>query len=281
MLSKRHVLLTMLEAKLLGFECIKELYLVGDDFKEVYELCANSANRDFYRHDGFLFKEKRLCVPKSFIRELLVKEAHESDLLGHFGENNTYYILQELFFWPHMKMDLHHICDRCLVCKVAKSKIDFQRCSTLYLTINFLVTFGGSFGVSLTPSYSFPPLVILKQMETIEEVFYGKKLEVIGRKFYYFPAPFELVLWGSNSFNVINLSRFGIGTQVSHLRTNSLQKGEHDMDLDMLREDTHEGKESMETKELQDPITRGRMRKLKQEVYKKMGQGGPTKGLNA
>ncbi|RDX93110.1 Retrovirus-related Pol polyprotein from transposon 17.6, partial [Mucuna pruriens] len=40
-LSRRHVMLTMLETKLLGFECIKELYIEDKDFKETYELYAN------------------------------------------------------------------------------------------------------------------------------------------------------------------------------------------------------------------------------------------------
>ncbi|RDY00748.1 hypothetical protein CR513_16026, partial [Mucuna pruriens] len=51
-LSKRHVLLAMLKTKLLGFECVKELYIEDDDFKETNKLCANSANGDFFRHEG-------------------------------------------------------------------------------------------------------------------------------------------------------------------------------------------------------------------------------------
>ncbi|RDX88470.1 hypothetical protein CR513_29927, partial [Mucuna pruriens] len=43
-LSRKHTLLTMLEIKLLSFECIKELYLEDSDFRETYELCANLAN---------------------------------------------------------------------------------------------------------------------------------------------------------------------------------------------------------------------------------------------
>ncbi|RDY02634.1 grrA, partial [Mucuna pruriens] len=88
-LSRRHFLLAMLETKLLGFEHIKELYLENEYFKETYELCANATNRSFYRHDGFLFKDKSLCVSKSSIKELLMKETHEGGLMGHFGEYKT------------------------------------------------------------------------------------------------------------------------------------------------------------------------------------------------
>ena len=71
----------------------------------------------------FLVKDKRLCVPKSSIREVLVKEAHEGGLMGHFGVQKTYDILHEHFYWPHMKSDVHSLCDKCLVCKKAKSKV--------------------------------------------------------------------------------------------------------------------------------------------------------------
>ncbi|RDY10494.1 Tf2-9, partial [Mucuna pruriens] len=83
-LFKRHALLAMLETKLLGFECIKDLYVNNDDFKEAYDSCAILANGGFFKHEGFLFKEKRLCVPKSSIKELSVSEAHKGGLMGHF-----------------------------------------------------------------------------------------------------------------------------------------------------------------------------------------------------
>ncbi|RDY09045.1 hypothetical protein CR513_06648, partial [Mucuna pruriens] len=122
-LFRRHSLLAKLETKLLGFEYIKELYIEDGYFKETYELCANVANEGFNRIDGFLFKDKRLCVPKSSIRELLMKEAHESGLMGQFEEYKTYKTFQEYFFWSHMKRDVHHIYNKCLFCKQAKAKV--------------------------------------------------------------------------------------------------------------------------------------------------------------
>jgi len=38
----------------------------------------------YFRHKDLLFKEKRLCVPKCSIRDLLVNEAHEDDLMVAF-----------------------------------------------------------------------------------------------------------------------------------------------------------------------------------------------------
>jgi len=48
--------------------------------------------------EGFLFKENKLCIPKSPLRDLIIKEAHEGALVGHFGINKTLEILKEYFY---------------------------------------------------------------------------------------------------------------------------------------------------------------------------------------
>eukprot|EP00257_Ricinus_communis_P016673 XP_015574920.1 uncharacterized protein LOC107261271 [Ricinus communis] len=77
----------------------------------------------FYKLDGFLFKESKLCVPNSSLHELLVIKAHRGELMGNFGIAMTYDVLIEHFFWPNMKHDVMHICERCVTCKQAKSKV--------------------------------------------------------------------------------------------------------------------------------------------------------------
>ncbi|XP_062086182.1 uncharacterized protein LOC133792296 [Humulus lupulus] len=71
-LSRRYALISTLDAKLLGFELIKELYHVDHDFGEIYGACEKSAKGKFYRHEGFLFREHRLCVPYCSLRDLIV-----------------------------------------------------------------------------------------------------------------------------------------------------------------------------------------------------------------
>ena len=68
-LSRRYTLLSTLEAKVLGFEHVKDLYENDNDFAPLYGECEKSAFGKFYRLDGYLFKENKLCVPNSYMRE--------------------------------------------------------------------------------------------------------------------------------------------------------------------------------------------------------------------
>ena len=106
-LSRRYVLISTLDAKLLGFEHIKLL-----SRSEEYASCEKAAYDKFFRHEGFLFRENKLCIPNCSIRDLLVRESHGGGLMGHFGVAKTLGVLQEHFYWPHMKRDVERICGR-------------------------------------------------------------------------------------------------------------------------------------------------------------------------
>jgi len=43
--------------------------------------------------------------------------------MGHFGIAKTLDVLHEHFYWPNMKRDVQRICDRCITCKQAKSRV--------------------------------------------------------------------------------------------------------------------------------------------------------------
>jgi len=74
-----------LEAKVLRLHCINAMCHEDEDFKEVVE---NPSNFGYYTLlDGFLFKENKLCIPKSPLRGLIVKEIHEGTLVSHFSIN--------------------------------------------------------------------------------------------------------------------------------------------------------------------------------------------------
>ena len=105
-LSRRYALLSILDAKLLGFKHIKDLYASDPDFSFVFIACEEGAFNKFYRHEGFLFRKKGLCVPQCSMRELLLRESHSRGLMGHFGVTKTLDILTEYFYWPHMRRDV-------------------------------------------------------------------------------------------------------------------------------------------------------------------------------
>ncbi|XP_052880486.1 uncharacterized protein LOC128286808 [Gossypium arboreum] len=102
-LSRRYTLLSTLESKLLGFSFLKELYANDVDFGEIYSACEHVAFEKFYRFDGFLFKEGKICVPQSSVRDLLEQEAHSGGLMGHFGVGKMLATLNEHFYLPRMR----------------------------------------------------------------------------------------------------------------------------------------------------------------------------------
>ncbi|KAH9704928.1 hypothetical protein KPL70_011665 [Citrus sinensis] len=91
-----YVLISTLNAKLLGFEHIKELYADDHDFSVEYQACEKTT---------------------------VVKESHGGGLIGHFRVVKTLEVLQEHFYWPHMKRDVGRLYGKCVTCRQAKSKV--------------------------------------------------------------------------------------------------------------------------------------------------------------
>ncbi|KAL3598371.1 hypothetical protein D5086_006289 [Populus alba] len=97
-LSRRYALISMLNARLMGFEQVKDQYANDSYFANVVAECTKGACDGFFMHEGYLFKMGRMCIPSGSLRELLVREAHSGGLSGHFGEKKTYELLKEHFF---------------------------------------------------------------------------------------------------------------------------------------------------------------------------------------
>jgi len=73
-LSRKYIILSTLDTRVLGFEFIKELYPKDQDFHEIYALCLKHPHGLYHVDQGFLFKGDRLCIPKGGLRELLIHE---------------------------------------------------------------------------------------------------------------------------------------------------------------------------------------------------------------
>ncbi|XP_048619971.1 uncharacterized protein LOC125590446 [Brassica napus] len=121
-LSRRHTLITTMEAKILGFEQLKMSYETDRDFSELYSNTAKGAMGPFFQQDGFLFKEKRPCIPHGSMRDLLTREAHGGGLMGNFGRDKTLSVLSDHFYWPRMRRYVESLCAKCTVYLKTKSR---------------------------------------------------------------------------------------------------------------------------------------------------------------
>jgi len=120
-LSRRYLLLSSLESKVLGFEIIKGLYAQDEDLKEIHKKCTDYALGLFHLDNGFLFERTRLCIPMCGFKELLIQQLHGGALAGHFGVEKTCAMLKDHHYWPKMSKDVEHFVKRCSTCQHAKS----------------------------------------------------------------------------------------------------------------------------------------------------------------
>ena len=122
-LSRRYTLITSLDAKLLWFEFIKELYETDPCFGEAFTSLSQQNHGHYYLLQGVLFFKYKLYAPTCSLSDLLIRETHGGGLRGHFGVAKTLLILQEHFYWPRMKLDVECKVQRCITCHNAKSKM--------------------------------------------------------------------------------------------------------------------------------------------------------------
>ncbi|RDX98412.1 hypothetical protein CR513_18666, partial [Mucuna pruriens] len=129
-------------------------------------------------------------------------------------------------------------------------------------TPNFSVTSRGSFGVSLALSYPSLLLVILKQMN---------KLRVLKAQFV---KDLHAKAHSHVEKRLNNMLTRLTRDQEPNLKENSFQEEEHDETLTSLEEEPQSNEEDKgikDTQALQDPMTRGRLKRLQGEVFQKIG----------
>ncbi|PIK33239.1 hypothetical protein BSL78_29945 [Apostichopus japonicus] len=123
-----------MEAKVLGFEHIKDLYKDDPDLAESYKECSTGSHGKFYIHEGFLFRERRLCIPQGSLRELIIREAHGGGLMGHFGVDKTLAVVKEHFYWPHIKRTVEAHCARCILARRQSPECNLTGTKLLFST---------------------------------------------------------------------------------------------------------------------------------------------------
>jgi len=71
----------------LGFDHIKEIYKDDLDFSLIFQECPKGGLKEFFIHDDFLFKGKRLCD------ENQIKEAFINEGRGHSPSHLKFFLL--------------------------------------------------------------------------------------------------------------------------------------------------------------------------------------------
>jgi hypothetical protein len=103
-LSRKCLILQEFRVKTLGFDNLKDMYIDDPYFKDTYEECENPVLQyrsqwiKYLIQDGLWFKGNQLCIPKSSMRENLLKEKHNGGLVGHFSHDKTFTQLNNLYY---------------------------------------------------------------------------------------------------------------------------------------------------------------------------------------
>jgi hypothetical protein len=105
-LSRKSLLLTTLAVEVMAFQELKTQYKLDPDFGSIYNVLCMQPHKP-YDHfslmDGYLFKGTKLCLPKTSIREFVIRELHSGGLAGHFGRDKTIALVEDRFFFARIE----------------------------------------------------------------------------------------------------------------------------------------------------------------------------------
>ena len=97
--------------EVIGFDTIKTLYVVDDDFWEIVEQFNGSSigrmshvKGDYSLQDGYLFKGRKLCIPIGSMRENISWDFHNGGMARHFGKDKKMHLVANNFYWPKIKI---------------------------------------------------------------------------------------------------------------------------------------------------------------------------------
>jgi hypothetical protein len=106
---------------------IKDGQKYNAKINEIRQLIIDGKGKDFREDaEGIVWFKDRLCIPDiKSIRELILKEAHETVYSIHPGSEKMYQDLKKRFWWYGMKREIAEyvaICDSC-----QRIKVEHQR----------------------------------------------------------------------------------------------------------------------------------------------------------
>ena len=106
---------------------IRKSQLEDAKIKEIKELMEIGKAPEFTEDEqGTIWFRKRICVPDvEHLREMILKEAHDSAYSIHPGSTKMYHDLKQRYWWYGMKRDVAAHVAICDVCQ--RVKVEHQR----------------------------------------------------------------------------------------------------------------------------------------------------------
>ena len=96
--------------------------LVREGYKEDQWFADRSNLKHLSNMDGLWYKDKCLVIPNiAKLKDMVLKEAHDSVYAGHFGLHKTLKLVARQFWWPHLKQDIASYVAGCDACQRNKS----------------------------------------------------------------------------------------------------------------------------------------------------------------
>ncbi|WVZ66968.1 hypothetical protein U9M48_016118 [Paspalum notatum var. saurae] len=103
---------------------IRKRQLNDEKIKEIKQKISAGKGKDFHEDaDGIVWYKNRICVPEvKEIRELILREAHETAYSIHPGSDKMYQDLKKTFWWYGMKREIAEFVAVCDICQRVKAE---------------------------------------------------------------------------------------------------------------------------------------------------------------
>ncbi|KAK5785605.1 hypothetical protein PVK06_040207 [Gossypium arboreum] len=113
-----------LKARPLFVQQICDAQKVDDDLLAKRAQCDSNIDLEFrVDADGCLRFRNQICVPRnSELIQMILNEAHSSQLSVHLGSTKMYNDLKQLYWWHGMKRDISDFVLKCLICQQVKAE---------------------------------------------------------------------------------------------------------------------------------------------------------------
>ena len=113
---------TLLKHHYVLHESYIEQYALDNEFQNVYASFSQGnqvEELDYHLHENLLYHLGKLCIPQGE-RVNIIREAHTSLIVGHFGLSKTVAHLQRYCYWPLMLESVSRFIKGCSLCAINK-----------------------------------------------------------------------------------------------------------------------------------------------------------------